>query len=74
MFNEKQTPGTIKGTGEILLDYGRKLLYQFEIVELGGNEKVKEEEPIYMKDLFYDQTTGECTGFKMVRLDRESLE
>jgi len=74
MFNEKLNSGVIKGTGEILLDYGKKLLYQFEVVEVGEHEKVKEEEPIYMKDIFYDQTTGECSEFGMVRLDRESLE
>ena len=74
MINEKQNSGGIKATGEILLDYGRKLLYQFEIVEVDENGKVKEGEPIYMKDLYYDHTIGECTGYGMVQIDRDSLE
>ena len=47
MINENNFFGGLKATGEILLDIKRgiKLLYSIEIVE---DEKVKEEEPIYV--------------------------
>ncbi|MBO4214282.1 MAG: hypothetical protein J5876_04795 [Lachnospiraceae bacterium] len=71
MFNGNQRIGGLKATGEILLDYQNdlKLRYTFELVK---GEKVEEEEPAYMKEYDYDQSTGVCYGYRWVRLDSES--
>ena len=73
MINENNFFGGLKATGEILLDIKRgiKLLYSIEIVE---DEKVKEEEPIYMREYDYDQETGNYYGYRLVRLDKESFK